>query len=73
MFSCLDEYCRRAHSSEEGRFASLLLRLPALRSISLKSFEHLFFFHLIAEGTIGTYIRDALRSHAPTIDTNSIM
>ncbi|KAJ8726233.1 hypothetical protein PYW07_000931 [Mythimna separata] len=70
MFSCLDEYCRRSRGSEEGRFAALLLRLPALRSISLKSFEHLFFFHLVAEGSIGGYIRDALRNHAPPIDTN---
>lgn len=73
MYSCLDEYCRRSRSTEEGRFASLLLRLPALRSISLKSFEHLFFFHLIAEPNISTFIRDALRSHAPLIDANSIL
>ncbi|XP_013200555.1 protein ultraspiracle homolog isoform X3 [Amyelois transitella] len=73
MFSCLDEYCRRSRGAEEGRFASLLLRLPALRSISLKSFEHLFFFHLVADGSIGGYIRDALRNHAPPIDANSMM
>ncbi|XP_013133611.1 PREDICTED: protein ultraspiracle homolog isoform X1 [Papilio polytes] len=73
MFSCLDEYCRRSHSAEEGRFASLLLRLPALRSISLKSFESLFFFHLVADANISGYIREALRNHAPPIDTNSIM
>ncbi|XP_013180977.1 PREDICTED: protein ultraspiracle homolog [Papilio xuthus] len=73
MFSCLDEYCRRSHSAEEGRFASLLLRLPALRSISLKSFESLFFFHLVAESNISGYIREALRNHAPPIDANSIM
>ncbi|CAK1549761.1 unnamed protein product [Leptosia nina] len=73
MFSCLDEYCRRSHSTEEGRFASLLLRLPALRSISLKSFEHLFFFHLVAENSISSYIREALRMHTPSIDANSAM
>lgn len=73
MFSCLDEYCRRSHGTEEGRFASLLLRLPALRSISLKSFESLFFFHLVAEGNISGYIREALRNHAPPIDANSMM
>nr|AUF71655.1 ultraspiracle [Lymantria dispar] len=70
MFSCLDEYCRRARGAEEGRFASLLLRLPALRSISLKSYEHLFYFRLVADGGVGTYIREALRTHAPTIDVN---
>jgi hypothetical protein len=68
MYSCLDEYCRRARSTEEGRFAALLLRLPALRSISLKSFEHLFFFHLVADASIAGYIRDALRDHAPPLD-----
>ncbi|KAI5635966.1 ligand-binding domain of nuclear hormone receptor domain-containing protein [Phthorimaea operculella] len=75
MFSCLDEYCRRSRGGggEEGRFASLLLRLPALRSISLKSFEHLFFFHLVADGHITGYIRDALRNHAPPINANISM
>lgn len=73
MFSCLDDYCRRSRSNEEGRFASLLLRLPALRSISLKSFEHLYFFHLVAEGSISGYIREALRNHAPPIDVNNMM
>lgn len=68
MFSCLDEYCRRSRGSEEGRFASLLLRLPALRSISLKSFEHLYFFNLVADANIAGYIREALRSHAPALD-----
>ncbi|KAJ0181722.1 hypothetical protein K1T71_002444 [Dendrolimus kikuchii] len=70
MFSCLDEYCRRSRGIEEGRFAALLLRLPALRSISLKSFEHLYFFHLVAEANIGGYIREALRNHAPPIDAS---
>ncbi|XP_026325150.1 protein ultraspiracle homolog isoform X2 [Hyposmocoma kahamanoa] len=70
LFSCLDEHCRRLHGSEDGRFAALLLRLPALRSISLKSFEHLYFFHLVADDLIGGFIREALRSHAPPIDAN---
>lgn len=68
MYLCLDEYVRRARGAEEGRFASLLLRLPALRSISLKSYEHLFLFHLVADEHIATYIRDALRAHAPALD-----
>nr|AGT02381.1 ultraspiracle protein isoform 2 [Omphisa fuscidentalis] len=72
MFLCLDEYCRRSRGTDEGRFASLLLRLPALRSISLKSFEHLFFFHLVADASIATYIRDALRSHA-TLDATPML
>nr|QOU81379.1 ultraspiracle protein isoform 2 [Conopomorpha sinensis] len=67
MYSCLDEYCRRARSSEEGRFAALLLRLPALRSISLKSFESLFHFRLVADDHVAGYVRDALRNHAPPL------
>nr|P54779.1 RecName: Full=Protein ultraspiracle homolog; AltName: Full=Nuclear receptor subfamily 2 group B member 4 [Manduca sexta]AAB64234.1 MsUSP-1 protein [Manduca sexta] len=70
MFSCLDEYVRRSRCAEEGRFAALLLRLPALRSISLKCFEHLYFFHLVADTSIASYIHDALRNHAPSIDTS---
>ncbi|KAL0849035.1 hypothetical protein ABMA28_013406 [Loxostege sticticalis] len=73
MYSCLDEYVRRSRGTEEGRFASLLLRLPALRSISLKSFEHLFFFHLVADANVAAYIRDALRNHAPPIDASAML
>jgi hypothetical protein len=32
-----------------SRFAKLLLRLPALRSIGLKCVEHLFFYKLIKD------------------------
>ena len=35
------------------RFAKLLLRLPALRSIGLKCVEHLFFYKLIKEDNSG--------------------
>lgn len=49
VYSTLEEQCRINHESEPSRFAKLLLRLPALRSIGLKCAEHTFFFKLIKE------------------------
>ena len=36
VYGTLEEYCRAAYPDEPGRFAKLLLRLPALRSIGKK-------------------------------------
>jgi len=33
VYGTLEEYCRSTYRDEPGRFAKLLLRLPALRSI----------------------------------------
>ncbi|XP_017096167.2 protein ultraspiracle [Drosophila bipectinata] len=49
VYACLDEHCRQEHPGDDGRFAQLLLRLPALRSISLKCLDHLFFFRIISD------------------------
>lgn len=49
VYATLEEYCRTNHENEPSRFAKLLLRLPALRSIGLKCVEHLFFFKLIKD------------------------
>lgn len=49
IYNCLDDYCKQKHPNEDGRFAQLLLRLPALRSISLKCVDHLFYFQLTDE------------------------
>ena len=48
VYATLEEYTRTKHENEPGRFAKLLLRLPALRSIGLKCMEHLFFINIIA-------------------------
>uniref|UniRef100_A0A671LW08 Retinoid x receptor, beta b n=1 Tax=Sinocyclocheilus anshuiensis TaxID=1608454 RepID=A0A671LW08_9TELE len=40
----------------------LLLRLPALRSIGLKCLEHLFFFKLIGDTPIDTFLMEMLES-----------
>nr|AJT60337.1 retinoid X receptor [Cherax quadricarinatus] len=44
VYAALEEYTRTSYSEEPGRFAKLLLRLPALRSIGLKCLEYLFLF-----------------------------
>ncbi|KAF2899608.1 hypothetical protein ILUMI_06567, partial [Ignelater luminosus] len=60
VYGVLEEYCRTTHPEEPGRFAKLLLRLPALRSIGLKCLEHLFFFRMIGDVTIDTFLTDVL-------------
>lgn len=60
VYAVLEEYTRNTHPNEPGRFAKLLLRLPALRSIGLKCLEHLFFFRLIGDVTIDTFLTEML-------------
>lgn len=52
----------RAHAQAPRRFAKLLLRLPALRSIGLKCLEHLFFFKLIGDTPIDTFLMEMLET-----------
>ena len=49
-------------SRPSHRFAKLLLRLPALRSIGLKCLEHLFFFKLIGDTPIDTFLMEMLEA-----------
>ncbi|XP_055632347.1 protein ultraspiracle isoform X2 [Toxorhynchites rutilus septentrionalis] len=60
IYACLDEYCKQQHPSEEGRFAQLLLRLPALRSISLKCLDHLNFIRLLSDKHLDNFIVEML-------------
>lgn len=60
IYACLDEHCRTNHPGDDGRFAQLLLRLPALRSISLKCKDHLYCFKLIGEKSLETFIAEML-------------
>ncbi|VDK42455.1 unnamed protein product [Anisakis simplex] len=39
VYHCLEEYCNQQNPNQPQRFAKLLLRLPALRSLSLKCIE----------------------------------
>lgn len=61
IYVSLDECCKQKHPNEDGRFAQLLLRLPALRSISLKCLDHLFYFQLIDEKYIEELILEEIR------------
>ncbi|XP_022172713.1 retinoic acid receptor RXR-alpha-B-like isoform X2 [Myzus persicae] len=62
VYVALEEYCRTTHPEEPGRFAKLLLRLPSLRSIGLKCLEHLFFYKLIGDSPIDTFLMEVLES-----------
>lgn len=62
VYAALEDYCRTTHPDEPGRFAKLLLRLPALRSIGLKCLEHLFFFRLIGDVPIDTFLTEMLEN-----------
>ncbi|XP_054156489.1 retinoic acid receptor RXR-alpha-B-like isoform X1 [Oppia nitens] len=53
LYAVLEEYCKHSYPDQPGRFAKLLLRLPALRSIGLKCLEHLFLCKLMADTPIG--------------------
>jgi len=55
VYACLEDYVRSVAPTETGRFAKLLLRLPALRSIGLKCDEHLFFFKMITDSQQGNF------------------
>ena len=62
VYAVLEEYVRVTRPNEPGRFAKLLLRLPSLRSIGLKCLEHLFFFRLIGNVPIDSFLMELLES-----------
>ena len=62
VYAVLEEYCKQNYPDEPGRFAKLLLRLPALRSIGLKCLEHLFFFKLIGDTPIDDFLLSLLEA-----------
>ncbi|XP_005110811.1 retinoic acid receptor RXR isoform X2 [Aplysia californica] len=65
VYASLEEYTKTRYPEEPGRFAKLLLRLPALRSIGLKCLEHLFFFKLIGDRPIDTFLLEMLENPSP--------
>lgn len=65
VYASLEAYCRSKYPDQPGRFAKLLLRLPALRSIGLKCLEHLFFFKLIGDTPIDKFLMDLLEATVP--------
>ncbi|XP_015926865.1 retinoic acid receptor RXR-alpha-A isoform X2 [Parasteatoda tepidariorum] len=62
IYSSLEDYCKQNYPDQPGRFAKLLLRLPALRSIGLKCLEHLFFFKLIGDTPIDNFLMSMLEA-----------
>lgn len=70
VYATLEEHCRLTHEKEPSRFAKLLLRLPALRSIGLKCAEHRFFFRLIKEDRPFFNVSDVRDLDAETGDYN---
>jgi len=39
VYGCLEEYCKQQNPNEQQRFAKLLLRMPVLRSLSIRLME----------------------------------
>ncbi|XP_033007235.1 retinoic acid receptor RXR-gamma [Lacerta agilis] len=62
VYAALEAYTKQKYPEQPGRFAKLLLRLPALRSIGLKCLEHLFFFKLIGDTPIDTFLMEMLET-----------
>ncbi len=65
VYASLDEYCRLQYPDDTCRFAQLLLRLPALRSIGLKCIEHLFFIKLLGKTPMDSFLLEMLESSNP--------
>ncbi|KAK8748189.1 hypothetical protein OTU49_016361 [Cherax quadricarinatus] len=66
VYAALEEYTRTSYPEEPGRFAKLLLRLPALRSIGLKCLEYLFLFKLIGDTPLDNYLMKMLMENPNT-------
>ncbi|RWS27373.1 retinoic acid receptor RXR-alpha-B-like protein, partial [Leptotrombidium deliense] len=62
VYAVLEQYCKETYMDQGGRFAKLLLRLPALRSIGLKCLEHLFYRKLIGETPIDSFLLSLLET-----------
>jgi hypothetical protein len=67
VYSTLERYCRSKYPQQLGRFAKLLLRLPALRSVALKCLDFLFICKLLPASEMDTYLASVLRK--PSLST----
>jgi len=61
MYSAtLEDYMKRAKPDQPDRFTKVILRVPALKSIGLQALEHLYFFKLIGDVPMDTFLLDML-------------
>ncbi|OQV18795.1 putative Retinoic acid receptor RXR-alpha [Hypsibius exemplaris] len=70
LYSGLEEHCHQMHPQDVSRFAKLLLRLPSLRSISLKCTTVLFFAQLFPNLQVDGFLQRLLKN--PNRDLRSI-
>ena len=64
VYSTLEKYCRSTYSDQSGRFAKLLLRLPALRSVGLKCVDYLFINKGWSEPQMDSYLKSMLEKRS---------
>lgn len=70
VYATLEDYVRQQYPREPGRFAKLLLRLPALRSIGLKCRETILFLDMLRreqDPSIESYLSSMLDNHGSTL------
>ena len=56
----LCQYVKTRYKDDTNRLGKLLLRLPPLKAIALQVLEHLFFFKLIGDVPIDTFLMEML-------------
>ena len=56
----LCDYDKKQYKDDSNRLGNLLLRLPPLKAIALQVLEHLFFFKLIGDVPIDTFLMEML-------------
>eukprot|EP00794_Sanderia_malayensis_P015978 gene15978-17588_t len=56
----LEDYMKKNKPVQPDRFTKIILRVPALKSIGLQALEHLYFFKLIGDVPIDTFLLDML-------------
>lgn len=64
VYSTLEKYCRQSYPDQSGRFAKLLLRLPALRSVGLKCVDYLFINKGWSEPQMDNYLKSKLEKQS---------
>ena len=56
----LEDYMKKNRAEQPDRFTKVTLRVPALKSIGLQALEYLYFFKLIGDVPIDTFLLDML-------------